>query len=115
MALFATACGLFALDSESLPLAVAACILLGFSTGANFVLITVVTAKSFNPAVFGVVYGTIMSLTTMGAAVGPLLISMVYDATGTYSPAFWLGIGVAALAAVLLQNLRPVGLPPTAA
>jgi MFS family permease len=105
MTLLGLSCALFALPSQSVPIAMTACALFGLATGANITLVTVVTSRSFDSSVFGVVYGTIMSLTALGAAVGPVLLSAIFDAFGSYSPAFWAGIPVSVSAALLLQKI----------
>lgn len=108
MGLLAAACFLFAIRIDGFAVVMLACVMFGLSAGANFALGAILTAKLFTASVFGVVYGTLLSISAIGAAVGPLGISMVYDASGSYAPAFWAGIGVAALAAVLLSRLSPV-------
>ena len=108
MGLFATASALFAINIGGATVAVVACVLLGVSMGANFALGAFLTAKLFSTSVFGVIYGTLMSISAIGAALGPLAISAVYDMSGSYAPGFWAGVGAAALAAVLLINLSPV-------
>jgi MFS family permease len=105
MTLLGLSCVLFALPSQNVPMAMTACALFGLATGANITLVTVVTSRSFDPSVFGVVYSTIMSLTALGAAVGPVLLSATFDAFGSYSPAFWAGIPVSVIAALLLQKI----------
>lgn len=112
MSLFAAASMLFAIQIGGASVALAACVLFGISTGATFALGAVLTTKLFNASVFGVVYGTLMSIYAVAAAVGPLGISAVFDISGSYSPAFWAGVGAAALAAVLLSNLTPVRARP---
>jgi len=50
----------------------------------------------------------VMSLTALAAAIGPFAVSLVYDAAGSYAPAFWSGVPVAVIGALLMQRLRPV-------
>lgn len=115
MGLFAAASVLFALQINGAAVAMVACVMFGISTGASFALSAVLTTKLFSASVFGVVYGTLMSVYAISAAIGPLAISTIYDRSGSYSPAFWIGVGAAALAAVLLSNLSPVRTEPVAA
>jgi len=110
MALLGLASALFAIHSDGLAPAIAASALLGVSAGANFALFSVTTASLFSVTVFGVVYGTLISLTALCAAVGPLAISAVYDASGSYAPAFWAGLGIALVSALLMQRLSPVSI-----
>ena len=49
-----------------------------------------------------------MSISTLAAAIGPLLASAVHDATGSYATVFWSGVGIAAVVALLLTKLVPV-------
>jgi MFS family permease len=114
MGLFAAASVLFAIQMDGAAVAMVACVMFGISTGATFALSAVLAAKLISASVFGVVYGTLMSVYAVSAAIGPLAISAVYDISGSYSPAFWAGVGAAALAAVLLSNLSPVRALPDA-
>jgi MFS family permease len=108
MALLALACVLFALRSNSVALAITASAIFGLASGANMALVTVIVARYFDARVFGVVFGVVMSLTALAAAIGPLAISVIYDSAGSYAPAFWAGVPIALIAAVLMQRLRPV-------
>lgn len=110
MALFAVSCVLLALRSDDLLLAIAASGLFGLAAGANITLVTVVTTHAFRPSVFGVVYGTVTSLTVLSAAIGPVAVSAVFDAYGSYAPAFWAGVPIAIVATLLYQKLEPVGI-----
>ena len=108
MAILAMSCVLLAQDSTNVPLAIAGSALLGVTSGSTNVAFACIAARLFEGPIFGVVYGTLTSLTALSGAAGPFLISMVHDASGTYAPAFWSGIGVAVAVALLLTRLRPV-------
>ncbi len=108
MAILALSCALLAQDSASVPLAVTGSVLLGITAGSTSVAFACIAARLFDGAVFGVVYGTLTSLTALAGAAGPFLISLVHDASGSYAPAFWAGIGAAAAVALLLTKLKPV-------
>jgi MFS family permease len=108
MALYAVAAVILAQDSVSVPLAIVGCVILGIASGGFIVAWTCIVTRLFDGAIFGVVYGTLMSLATLSAAFGPLLVSALHDALGTYAPAFWAGAGIAAIAALLLTRLVPV-------
>lgn len=108
MAILALSCVLLAQDSVSVPLALAGSALLGVASGSTNVAYACIAARLFEGPIFGVVYGTLTSMTAISGAAGPFLMSMVHDSAGSYAPAFWAGIGVAAVVALLLTNLRPV-------
>lgn len=108
MAILALSCVLLAQDSVSVPLALAGSALLGVASGSTNVAYACIAARLFEGPIFGVVYGTLTSMTALSGAAGPFLMSMVHDSAGSYAPAFWAGIGVAAVVALLLTNLRPV-------
>lgn len=108
MAILALSCVLLAQDSVSVPLALAGSALLGVAAGSTNVAYACIAARLFEGPIFGVVYGTLTSMTAISGAAGPFLMSMVHDSAGSYAPAFWAGIGVAAVVALLLTNLRPV-------
>jgi MFS family permease len=115
MAMFAVASAILAQASGSVPLAITGCVILGLAAGAFQVAIACIAARLFDSAIFGTIYGTITSLQTLAAACGPLLVSKLHDATGTYAPAFWAGVGIAGISALLLLKLEPVGSPEVAA
>jgi predicted MFS family arabinose efflux permease len=108
MMLLALCSVLLALDSTNVIIALAGCALLGIAAGGMNVAIACITARLFAASVFGVVYGTLTSLTALGGAVGPYLASMIHDGTGSYAMAFWGGLGIAAVSALLLSKLDPV-------
>ena len=110
MALLALSCIALAQDSTSVPLAITGTALLGITAGSTNVAFACIAARLFDTQVFGVVYGTLVSLTALSGAAGPLLISLVHDRAGSYAPAFWAGIGAAAVVALLLTKLRPVSI-----
>ena len=108
MAILALCSAILAQNSASVPLAIAGTALLGIAAGATNVAFTCIIARLFDTAVFGVVYGTLVSLTALSGAAGPFIASAIHDATGSYAAAFWSGIGIAAVVALLLTRLKPV-------
>jgi predicted MFS family arabinose efflux permease len=108
MALYALASAILAQNSASVPLAITGCVVLGLASGGFLVAIASITARLFDGAIFGTLYGSLTSLSVLSAATGPLMVSRFHDATGTYIPVFWGGIGIAAVSAMLLTRLTPV-------
>ena len=115
MALYGLAASVLAQNSANVALAIAGCIMLGLAGGAKEALVACLATRLFDSSIFGTVYGTLISLSVLAASMGPLLVSKVHDATGSYAPAFWSGVGVAAFAALLLSGLRPVSTQEPAA
>jgi len=115
MALVALACTLLALDNQSLAAALSATALLGISAGAMMAFIACLSRDLFPASIFGTVYGAMTSLSALGAAMGPLAASAVHDQTGSYALAFWLGVWIAAVSAVLLASLSSKAALPVSA
>jgi len=111
MALMMIACALLALPGHSFPLAVAGAWVLFICAGGSNVAVACIVARYFNGAVFGSVYGAMMATMVISSAAGPLLASMVHDATGSYTLALWAGIAAAGFSALVLFGLRPAGEP----
>ena len=107
MAILALCSILLALDTTNVAVAIAGCALLGIAAGGMNVAIACITARLFSASVFGVVYGTLTSLTALAGAAGPYLASVIHDRTGSYAAAFWGGLGIAAVSALLLVKLEP--------
>ncbi len=108
MALYAVAAVILAQPSDNAALAITGCVVLGLGAGGLGVVVACLAARLFHGSIFGVVYGTLMSISTLAAAIGPLLVSTLHDAIGSYGPAFWSGAGIAVVAALLLLKLTPV-------
>ena len=108
MALYAIGGSILAQPSSNVALAIAGCVVLGLAGGGMAVTIACLAARLFHGSIFGVVYGTLTSISVLAAAIGPLLVSRVHDITGSYAPAYWTGAGVAVLVAFLLLKLEPV-------
>ena len=83
MAILALSCVLLAQDSVSVPLALAGSALLGVASGSTNVAYACIAARLFEGPIFGVVYGTLTSMTALSGAAGPFLMSMVHDSAGS--------------------------------
>lgn len=108
MALYALAAIILAQPSNNAALAITGCVVLGLGAGGLGVVVACLVARLFPGSIFGVVYGTLMSISVLAAAIGPLAVSALHDASKSYAPAFWIGAGVAVVAALLLAKLDPV-------
>ena len=56
---------------------------------------------------YGTIFGTLMLASIAGGAVGPWLTGALYDATGSYTAAFWIAIAGCALSTVAIWRAAP--------
>lgn len=76
-------------------------VVFGFGLALGSVLPPLVTASIYGRDMYGEAYGFVQSATQVGAAFGPLLVSYIFDASGTYRFAWIINIGFALLIAFL--------------
>ncbi len=92
---------------HSVPAAIAAVLIIGLALGAELDLMAYITSRYFELAYFGTLFGTIGGFVTLAGGMGPVLLNMVYDATGSYDPALLAAIPVSLTAAMLFLLLGP--------
>ena len=73
----------------------------GFGLALGSVLPPLVTSSIYGRAMYGEAYGFVQSSTQIGAAFGPLLVSYIFDSSGTYYWAWLINIGFALLTGFL--------------
>jgi MFS family permease len=66
-----------------------------------------IPAEIFEGRHFGRIFGTIMVAAILGGAAGPWLAGALYDATGSYSSAFWIAAGCSAFSALAIWLAAP--------
>jgi MFS family permease len=66
-----------------------------------------IAAEIFEGRHFGRIFGTVMVAAILGGAAGPWLTGALYDATGSYSAAFWIAAGCSALSALAIWTAAP--------
>ena len=66
-----------------------------------------IAAEIFEGRHFGRIFGTVMVAAILGGAAGPWLTGALYDATGSYSPAFWIAAGCSAASALAIWLAAP--------
>ncbi|WP_108832162.1 MFS transporter [Aedoeadaptatus coli] len=76
-------------------------VVFGFGLALGSVLPPLVTASIYGRAMYGEAYGFVQSSTQVGAAFGPLLVSYIFDASGSYHIAWIINIGFALLTGLL--------------
>ena len=79
----------------------------GLNIGGSVVLTSVAIASYFGRDFVGTIRGTMMTMTTSSSALGPVLVSMVYDSQGTYFRAFVAMVGLFLVAAIVVLFARP--------
>jgi MFS family permease len=92
---------------HSVPAAIAAVLIIGLALGAELDLLAYITSRYFDLAFFGTLFGTIGGFVTLAGGIGPVLLNVVYDATGSYVPALLAAIPVSLTAALLFLLLGP--------
>lgn len=99
----------------SSPLAATVAVLfLGAALGAESDLISYVTSRYFDLGHFGKLFGVATGLVVLGGAGGPILLSAVYDHTGSYLPGLWAIIPICPVAATLFLTLGRYPAPASA-
>lgn len=92
------------------PALVSATVLLGFSYGSLYTSYPTAVSRLFGLTNFGVNYGMLFSSVGVAGSLGPLAAAYLADRTGSYNPAFMLGLTaslfVLLLAFILQFNLN---------
>jgi MFS family permease len=70
-------------------------------------VIGAIPAEIFQGRHYGVIFGMLMLAAIGGGAAGPWVAGALYDATGSYAPAFWLAIGASVLSAFSVWRAAP--------
>ena len=84
-----------------------AVLIFGLSMGAELDLLAYLTSRYFQPASFGMTFGTIGGFIAMAGAIGPVVLNWVYDRTHSYDAALWGILPVCLLSALLFLLLGP--------
>ena len=79
----------------------------GLNIGGSVVLTSVAIASYFGRDFVGTIRGTMVAITTSSVALGPVLVSMVYDSQGTYFRAFVVLVGLFFLSAIVVLSAKP--------
>jgi MFS family permease len=81
--------------------AVVAIVLIGMGLGAEVDLIAFLLSRYFGMRSFGEIYGYLFAIFMLGSGVGPYLMGVAFDASGSYRPAL-IGLSAALVLACLL-------------
>lgn len=91
--------------SDDVAAAYVAAMLLGLAAGAEVDLLAYLVSRYFGVRAYGTIYGFQLSIFGIGAGLGPPLVGEVYDRTGSYDLALWLGIAAFLAGAALIGFL----------
>jgi MFS family permease len=99
------------LQTRTVEMLLAYAVVFGFGYGCLGPLLPIIAADRFGHQTMGAVFGLqTFFVVGIGGSLGPLVGGLIYDATGSYHPAWWLNLGllVAATAGIAtLQRRRP--------
>ena len=94
---------------------VLAAVLIGLSTGSEIAVLSYLVPRYFGVRHFGLLFGVIGGLQTLGVGIGPVLAGSLFDRFGNYSEVLILSAPLFAASAILLgtlgrsNSLVPVG------
>jgi MFS family permease len=66
-----------------------------------------IPAEIFEGRHFGSIFGTVMVAAILGGAAGPWVTGVLYDATGSYSIAFWIAAGCSTISILAIWLAAP--------
>jgi len=70
-------------------------------------VIGAIPAEIFEGRHYGTIFGTLMLSAIVGGAAGPWVTGALFDATGSYTLAFWIAVGLSALSALAIWRAAP--------
>ena len=70
-------------------------------------VIGAIPAEIFEGRQYGTIFGTLMLSAIAGGAAGPWVTGALYDATGSYTLAFWIATGCSVLSALVIWPAAP--------
>jgi OFA family oxalate/formate antiporter-like MFS transporter len=93
----------FSVDAQMLLVMTA---IFGFGFGGAATQLTTISVALFGVRSVGALMGAILALIGIVGAGGPLLSGLIFDAVGSYTPAYMVGAGVFVLSLMLSMSLR---------
>jgi MFS family permease len=100
--------GIFLLWSGAVGgLAFVAAVLVGLGQGAEFDIMAYMVSRYFGLRAFGEIYSYAFAAFTLGGVIGPLLMGIGFDATGSYSLVLAGFVVATLMAAGLMTQLGP--------
>jgi predicted MFS family arabinose efflux permease len=91
------------INSRNDVVLIGCCALFGFSVGNLITLPSLIVQREFDPRSFGVLISLITAINQVTYALGPGIVGLLRDASGSYSLPFYGCIGLELIAAVLIM------------
>lgn len=88
-------------------LAVFGVFLSGLAAGAELDAIAYLAGRSFGLCNFGLLFGTLMGILSLGIGMGPTLANLFYDRTGSYELALWAIIPLSMITSFMFFTVGP--------
>jgi MFS family permease len=88
-------------------LAFVAAFLVGLGIGAEGDIIAYLVSRYFGLRAFGEIYGYVFAAFTLGGVIGPLVMGVGFDSTGSYRPVLGVFVVITLIAAGLMTRLGP--------
>jgi MFS family permease len=105
LALPAIGCFMLLTIHSNVPALVAACVLIGIGTGAEFDISAYLLARYFGMRDFGRLYGLLLGIVTFASALAPALFGVLYKSSGSYESMLRVAIGCFIVGPGLLLTL----------
>jgi MFS family permease len=108
LALPAIGCLMLVTINSNVPALVAACVLIGIGTGAEFDISAYLLARYFGMRDFGRLYGLLLGIVTFVSALAPALFGVLYRSSGSYDSMLRVAVGCFIVGPGLLLTLGQV-------
>ena len=82
-------------------------VLIGIGYAAMAPLLPAITSDLFAGRGFSMIFGTLYTVGGFGLAAGTWSAGWIFDVTGSYTVALWLGLGMAAISPLLMWRVAP--------
>jgi MFS family permease len=90
--------------------ALIAAILLGLAMGAELDIFAYLTGRYFGLNNFGSLFGGVLLSLCVGAGIGPIVASRIFDINGNYTAFLWLTIGCVTVCCLCFLSMPKPGL-----
>jgi MFS family permease len=96
------------------PYLMVSAVTLGIGLGAEVDFMGYIVGRYFGMRFFGEIYGYLLALFAVGASIGPYVLGLSYDRTGSYETALWVTSMGVVCAIFMISRLGPYRFQPQA-